>query len=930
MKFSLHALKSRIARKAVVYFLVAALLPLLFLSFITYFKFGEQLNKLSGEYVHQETKMIGHNIYNQLRILRNELVRIARNIEGLKSIPDISHPVTDTTLVKNFFYINKKGEVIPVDHTKKPFHAEELFNYIYENKILGKPLLLSFPELDVNDYSKLYMIVPMPRTSESMEFFGAELNTLNVLSIEMLINRNELICILSESGNPVYCNKPFSNRWIAKVLEHYENKNSGYFSWQDGDQFHFTSFWSIFLDSQFQIDRWTVAVSRLEDPSSGVVSSLKTSLLLVAIFTIFMVILLTLPIIRSRVKPLEIILNATKKLSRGDFNTKIDIQTRDEFQEIGDAFNNMTSKLEEVFDYQSTLSVIGTQLLSCEQPKPLFHIIHRQLINLDVINGVGVIYFDTKKNIQHSFYCPVGKDTSYINEAITYRDIHDIPDHVWLGKGEDIVANYPLLEVLKPEAGKNYRIFPVFVDSHPIAIITVELSKMDDSLILFLEQVSDIISSALNKIILTREIKFQANHDALTDLPNRLLLNDRLGHAISKARRDESIFAILFFDLDRFKEINDSLGHSLGDELLKIVAERLASNLRSEDTLARLGGDEFIILAESLHEPEGAAVLAEKLTKAVREPYYCSGHELYITTSIGISLFPKDGEDIDTLMRNADAAMYLAKDDSLSSYKYYSPELTVKASDRVQMEKNLRNAILKSQFKLVYQPQYQLASGEICGLEALIRWEHPSLGNISPYHFIPIAEETGLIYDIGLWVLECACRQITEWKTSHNLSGRVAVNLSTKQLKNQNLLQSISTVLKTTGCDPQWLELEVTEGYLLSDPANAIKQLQALRDMGITLAIDDFGTGFSSLSYLKTLPITKLKIDKSFIQDIPHDEEDTSITKTIISLGQNLGLIVTAEGVETEEQRQFLIENGCDEMQGYLLSKPKYPEELQF
>ena len=931
MALSFHALNSRVARRIVSYFLFAALTPLIILSLITNFQMDEELQKQSENYMHQDAKLLGLSIYNRLRLLKDELqLNTHKTLELFKTTDENNkNRVVDSTLVESFFLLKSTGEIISNSNSVIPHHGDQLFEQIYNNKILGKPLLLSFSSKIKNEIPYLYLIVPVDSSSTRSDFIGAQLNTANILGIEMIENRDDLVCILSESGLPLYCNKPAKTSWIASVADKQRTTNSGFYLWQ-GDGHHYTAYWSLFLDAHYQVEKWTVVIANSENPAKDAMERFQSVLLTVVSIIGFLVILLSLPIIRSRVLPLERILSATRNLADGKFNAKIEINSGDEFQEIGDAINSMTDKLGQQFEYQSILSIIGPQMLKADNARTVFRIIHHQLNHLQLVIGIGVINLDRENIEPEAFTYPISETfPTNFNKPILFRESSDLPAHIWYGVGKDMLAKYQTLDILKPSLEDTYLLMPVKMDESIIALIAIELKSRDKSIDMLLEQIGDITSNALSNIILSREIKFQANHDSLTNLPNRYLFQDRLNHAIHKAERDNKIFAILFFDLDRFKQINDSLGHTLGDQVLKLVAQRLKKHIRLEDTIARIGGDEFTIIAESLTSPEGAAVLAEKLKTILENPYYCGGHELYVTGSIGISLYPQDGHDADTLVRNADAAMYRAKEDGINSYHFYSPELTERAFERVLMEKNLRNAIRKNEFQLYYQPQFQLKSLKMIGLEALIRWPHPTLGFIPPNTFIPIAEETGLINEIGQWVLEEACAQIFKWHTNGEFSGRVAVNVSIKQLSQPGFIDTVKSVLDATNCKPSWLEIEITEGYLMSDQKSSIQKLKQLQSMGIEIAIDDFGTGYSSLSYLKKLPISKLKIDKSFVDELPNNSDDVAITKAIIALGKSLGLKLIAEGVETSTQKDFLEAEGCDEVQGYLYSKPLSVEKLQ-
>jgi len=418
------------------------------------------------------------------------------------------------------------------------------------------------------------------------------------------------------------------------------------------------------------------------------------------------------------------------------------------------------------------------------------------------------------------------------------------------------------------------------------------------------------------------QVQFLAYYDALTGLPNRSLLQDRLAKATASARRRGEKVALLFLDLDRFKTINDSLGHSVGDLLLKEVAERLKKWAREQDTVARLGGDEFVVVLTAVKDVAGAAVAADRLMKTMSTEFTVQGHSLSATCSLGISVFPDHGRDGEALIKNADAAMYCAKENGRNNFQFFTQEMNSRAVERLTLERSLRLAIEGKELFLVYQPQWDVATGKITGAEALLRWQHPRLGLVPPDKFIPIAENSGLIMPIGEWVLKTACAQARRWQDEGLPPLPVAVNVSAVQFRQESFPALIRRVLHETGLPAQYLELELTEGLLLSSADVTLSVLQELNEMGVNLSIDDFGTGYSSLSYLKHLPVYKLKIDRSFVRDITVDPDDAAITGTIISMAKSLNLKVIAEGVENAEQMLFLREHDCDEVQGYYFSRP--------
>ena len=417
-------------------------------------------------------------------------------------------------------------------------------------------------------------------------------------------------------------------------------------------------------------------------------------------------------------------------------------------------------------------------------------------------------------------------------------------------------------------------------------------------------------------------IQHMAHHDFLTGLPNRFLLNDRFGQMQAVAERSQTRFALLFIDLDRFKNINDTLGHTVGDLLLCVVARRLLALVRAVDTVSRQGGDEFIVLLGGITGPQDAGHAAHKLVRALGEPCVIENHELTVTPSIGIAISPDDGNDLDTLLKHADLAMYDAKHQGRNMFQFFRPALNARMLDLLLLENQLRQALRRDEFELFYQPQIDLATDRIIAFEALVRWRHQERGLVSPADFIPLTEETGLILPLGHWVLQEACRQAAVWRSGPWPEIRIAVNLSAVQFRQADLVDQVRRALTSAGVTPDALELEVTESVVMQDAEATIQTLQNLRAMGVTLAIDDFGTGYSSLAYLKRFPVNTLKVDRSFVQDIEDDPDAAAICAAVIGLAHNLRLDVVAEGVETVEQRAWLRAAGCRIGQGFLLGKP--------
>jgi diguanylate cyclase (GGDEF)-like protein/PAS domain S-box-containing protein len=467
--------------------------------------------------------------------------------------------------------------------------------------------------------------------------------------------------------------------------------------------------------------------------------------------------------------------------------------------------------------------------------------------------------------------------------------------------------------------------FPILVSGEFYGVIELfgsEVRQRDEDVV----KIAVEIGSQIGQFIARKEAEFHltffANHDTLTGLPNRAMFNQRLTQALARAQRLAKLAAVLFIDLDRFKIINDTLGHDAGDRLLMQLAERLRECLREGDTIGRQGGDEFVVLIEDVADPQQVAGVGQKILETVARPYYINGQEFHVTASIGISIYPGDGSDQQTLLKNADIAMYRAKEQGKNNHQFYSAQMNLHSFERLALETKLRRAVERNEFLLHYQPKVDMKTDRITGVEALVRWQHPELGMVSPAEFIPLAEETGLIAPIGEWVLRTACAEAQGWIAQGMPPVSVAVNLSARQFARDDLAASIMQVLGETGLDPRLLELEITESTVMHNADRAAGVLQKLKELGVRVAIDDFGTGYSSLSYLKRFPISSVKIDRSFVLDLPDDKDDAAITQAVIAMAHSLRLRVVAEGVETAAQYRFLQEHQCDEMQGYFFSKP--------
>ena len=568
-------------------------------------------------------------------------------------------------------------------------------------------------------------------------------------------------------------------------------------------------------------------------------------------------------------------------------------------------------------ELETSLNLSSEELLQSNQEiHAIFQAIHDQLLHLD--SSGKIINYKSGSSGHHYF-----STDKLINKLISDITGPEIAQHF----------THAIAEVIK----NRQSILFEFVAIHNKKTCYYEVRMM----LIKSDQVIALVRDISEKKLTEDQMAYMAYHDSLTGLPNNHLFKDRVTHCIASAKRNNSKLAVMFLDLDRFKLINDTLGHSVGDKLLQATAERLQNCLRSTDSvalnsnapinpsIARLGGDEFIILLEHIVDLQVINRIAERLVDEINQPIQIDQQEVYTSISIGIALYPDDGKDVDSLLKNADAAMYYAKDQGRNNFQYYTQSMNEAAAQQLILGNSLRKALSNDEFQVYYQPQVSVVTGQVIGLEALARWKHPEKGFISPALFIPLAEETGQIQAIGEWILHQACLQGAKWIADGYRPLIISVNLSAKQLRQSNLQQIIKNILKETGMPVQYLGIELTESAIILEHDMALDRLNKIKALGIKLSLDDFGTGYSSLSYLKRFPIDTLKIDRAFIKDIKTDHEDATLVKAIIAMGHGLGMDIIAEGVELQEQLEFLGANACDAIQGFLFSKPLPANEIE-
>lgn len=707
---------------------------------------------------------------------------------------------------------------------------------------------------------------------------------------------------------------------------------------QTTNEFYLTASSSITLDAAFAAQPWTVIFSESKDEVLEPMVEFTNTFLVVVGFSSLAVLLLSISQIRRSVLPLEELQKGTRRIAQRDFTSRVTVTSRDEFEQLASSFNTMATQLGRQFNALATAAEIDRAVLSATDATTIVDTVLDRIRDVFPSSMVSVTLgvADGAKSVTSVIQDYENGNRHVERIGLRPADVQALltgPEVFVLRTGES-VPHY--LAPLTALGATSFVVLPLSYQRQLSGIIALgerfDLVPTEEDRVQ-MRRLADQAAVALANARMLEQVRELAYYDSLTGLPNRLSYKERLAHELEQASRNQRLVAAFFIDLDHFSRINDTLGHEVGDQLLRHVASRLRSCCREREDevgpalatlapeVARLGGDEFTVIMAGLHDAQDAAKLARRILSSFAQPVRVGTHEIFINASIGIAIYPYDGEDIDTLLMHADTAMYKAKEQGGSSYQTYSKSMTTTALQRMTLENDLRRALERNEFEVHYQPIVDAYTNTVVGAEALLRWRHPELGLLLPSEFIPIAEENGLIVPMGEWILQSACLQNRSWQDAGLPRIRVGVNLSSRQLK-RSLTDTIGRALQISGLEPRYLSLELTESVLVNHQREGTEALHALRAMGLHLAVDDFGTGYSSFSYLKHFPLDTLKIDRSFIREIAIHPDDAAITTAIIAMGHALGLRVIAEGVETEAHLTLLQKQGCDEVQGYLVGRP--------
>ncbi len=965
MTLTLKPLHSRFGRRLLLLFVGCALAPIAVVALVSYRHVSRHLLAQSESRLHQANKALGIAIFERLLLLDATLksippqavLRLAGPPGGAEEQPPSPSPVAgereaSRTLVAGLDLLASRRfvalEFVGDDGTRTSVfdrldQLPRLSALDSAELALGLPLVTS--ERQGDGPARVYMVRRFDRLGELRGHLVGEVSPAflwGTLDLSMP-SAATLVSVVDDSGHVLFSSTP-----AAEALHDELIPRPGL---EPGDSLPageplVTSSWPLVLDEVFAAPTWNLVLGQSRNEVLAPMEPFTRTFLVVVLLSGAAVILLSIHQIRRSLSPLYQLQEGTRRIANRDFTSRVAIRSADELEELGVSFNAMAAQLDRQFQALATAAEVDRAVLSTTDAGEIVATLLGRMRDVYPCSMVSVtlVTADGAKSLPSLVHDYRDDSRRQVRVDLRSPDVQDLLDGaealVYDPDEKETIPAYlaPLVE----RGARCLFVLPLRFQRQLVGVIALgdrgdAPPQADDRV--QVRRLADQAAVALANARMLEQVRTLAYYDSLTGLPNRLSYKERLDRALVQARRSRKLVAAFFIDLDHFSRINDTLGHEVGDQLLQQVATRLRDSCREREDevgpaaeaidpeVARLGGDEFTVIMPGLNHPGDAAKLARRILSSLAHPILLGGHEVFINASIGIAVYPEDGEDIDSLLMHADTAMYKAKEQGGGSYQAYSASMNATALQRLTLENALRRALERGEFEVHYQPIVDARSGAAVAAEALVRWRHPELGLLLPSEFVPLAEENGLIVPLGEWVLWSACAQNRAWLEAGLPPIRVVVNLSSRQLT-RGVTDTVGRVLRDTGLDARYLGLELTESGLVKHQKEGTDTLHALRAMGLHLSVDDFGTGYSSFSYLKHFPLDTLKIDRCFVREITSDADDAAITTAMIALGHALGLKVVAEGVETEAHQTLLRRQGCDEMQGYLFSRPLPAERM--
>ncbi|MFZ5557789.1 MAG: putative bifunctional diguanylate cyclase/phosphodiesterase [Pseudomonadota bacterium] len=926
-------LRSGVGRRIFLLFVICAMLPTATLAVLSLRQVTSIVERYQIENLHDSAKNFTIAIYQRLLLADTELAEIAPGTVYERGTLRLSPRASASEAFVGYAFLDAQGKW----HATTPAMPElPALTPSQEKHIAsGMSLLLSVP--GKTEARTVVLMRTLGSTSGGARLLAARIDSGYLWMDAPSMVPSGIVCILDSAAEPLFCPAPAlaadseAVRAAPPVSAPGDRIERG--------QRYVTVSRDMFLAPRFLVPRWTLMVGEEGEDFLEPLAAFRSIFGWVAVLALLVVALLSANLIRRSLVPLQQLTHTTQRLAHGDLRARVPVEGSDEFATLGASFNDMTDQLERQFRVLATLAEIDRRVLASSRLEDIVDVVvtcAREVIVCDAVSFAVLDGLDG--NHMRVFHDHAGHDSTV--EGTRYALPPEVARYLAGRTSSSLLLDEPgapdFLEPLTQAGARRALVLPLMVKGRLTAVLCIgyrDPAPIEDALESEARDFADRIAVAMANAAWEAELYRRAHFDVLTGLPNRQLVQDRLQQALAHASRTGSAVAILFVDLDRFKQINDSLGHSAGDAVLQQIAQRFAPLMRTEDTLARLGGDEFLVVLPAIEDrdaaPAVATAVAERLIEAAGGSIVINGQSVQLAASVGIAIFPADGKNVEELLKNADAAMYDAKEAGRAGHRFYAPELNARAMRRLMIEQGLRGALERDELSIHFQPKFSARSGRLVGAEALMRWKEPREGYIAPSEFIPVAEDSGLILPLGKWILRATCRQIRSWRDRGLSVVPVSVNCSARELRQLDLAGQVETVLSENALDPTLLEIEITESIAMEDIHASIRVLSALRAAGVRLALDDFGTGYSSLSHLKELPVDILKIDQAFVRNVTQGGRDAAMVHSIIVLAHSLGLTVVAEGVETEAERRFLRDANCDQMQGYLLGRPAAAEEFE-
>ncbi len=920
-------LRSKVGRRVFLLFVASALLPLAVLALLSVGHVQTVLGEMSQRELSGTAKTYGMALYERLRVVDDALQSLQKTAgHAGRATPALARTLEDhlataalirsdgavTLLLGAARHLPERSALL----TDKPTTAARL---LVGNAGPAAPaqlwLVRQLPDRDGPAF-----LIAEPR----LEHLWGDPETLPYLTD---------LCVLSERTRPLFCTRALPATAIQAIQR---NDGSGIqrLAWTSGEERFRAASWSLFLEARFNAGSFLIVASQPESAVLDRIKSFRVTFLAVVGLALLIVTLLTVVQVRRRLIPLEQLVDATRRIGNQDFATRIDVNSDDEFGELAAALRQMASQLGRQFSALTTWSEIDRLILTELNIDRIIDVVLKQLpqiVSADVIAltvlerdapDLARTYVRTPAHGQQALAVRLRLPPQEAQALLARRDGFVVAPHEWTSA---------YLAPLREHGLAAARVVPIISKQRLAGIVMLGYARAADlraEADTHVRELVDRLAVTLSAAAHEEQLYRQAHYDALTELPNRLYLRDQLTLELAQAQRLNRRTGLLFIDLDRFKDINDSFGHAAGDRLLQMVAARMRGCVRETDLVARLGGDEFTVILGNVASPRDAQIVAENILRILSEPIPLDGRETFVSCSIGVALYPEDARTADELLRKADTAMYRAKQSGRRRYVFFEERMNNEALERMTLEQDLHRALGRDELRMYFQPQVDVRTGQVVGAELLVRWQHPQRGLIPPAQFIAIAENAGLIEPMGERLLQMACREFGAWIGQGMAPERLAVNVSSRQFRQSNFADTVRRAIEAAGIAPQRLELEITESLLLQDADEVVANFARLQAMGVRLVIDDFGTGYSSLAYLKRFPIHAVKIDRGFLRDVPASDDAGTLVETIIAMARALRRDVIAEGVETQAQIEFLEERRCFCIQGYYVSEPLPTEEF--